>query len=129
MWQTRCHADGRVTKAHCRVIEADQRVVATVATARHVRSGTARASLTRVVTPRAALRRAGRRVAGQGDAVHDAAVPGGIVDGVLLGAAIVPERERARAPAEAAGGIPTELIGGGGSREPGGLPPPPVPPA
>src|SRR3989442_15329820 len=98
MWQTRCHADGRVTKAHCRVIEADQRVVATVATARHVRSGTARASLTRVVTPRAALRRAGRRVAGQGDAGHDAAGPRGIVEGGVLGAAVVPEREPAPAP-------------------------------
>src|SRR5438128_797481 len=83
---------------------------ATVATARHVRSGTARASLTCVVTPRAALRRAGRRVAGQGDAVHDAAVPGVIVDGVVLGAAIVPERERARAPAEAAGELRTDLM-------------------
>ena len=44
-----------------------------------------------------------RRVAGEGDAVQDAFVAVVVVDRVVQGAAIVPQRDRARLPAEAAG--------------------------
>src|SRR5215471_4602263 len=51
-----------------------------------------------------------RPVAGEGDAVHDAALALVVVDRVMLGAAIVPERDRADLPAEAAGEFRTLVV-------------------
>jgi hypothetical protein len=47
----------------------------------------------------------------QGDAVHDAAEAVVVVDRVVLGAAIVPERDRADLPAESAGEFRALLVG------------------
>src|SRR5262245_27792113 len=52
----------------------------------------------------------GRRVAGQRDAVHDAAESVIVVDGIVLRAAVVPERERAGLPAIAAGELRLHLM-------------------
>src|SRR5262249_46795915 len=51
-----------------------------------------------------------RHVAGQGDAVHDAAVAGVVVHGVVLSATVVPEREGARTPPEATGELWPHLM-------------------
>src|SRR6516162_262955 len=51
-----------------------------------------------------------RPVAAEGDAVHDAALALVVVDRVMLGAAIVPERDRADLPAEAAGEFRTLVV-------------------
>src|SRR5271165_5627408 len=60
---------------------------------------------------RPAREESARLIAGQGDAVHDAAEAVVIVDRVVLGAAIVPEGERARLPAKAAGKFRALLMG------------------
>jgi hypothetical protein len=51
-----------------------------------------------------------RQVAGQRHPMHDPAESVVIVDGVVLGAAIVPEGEGARLPAETAGELGTDLM-------------------
>src|SRR5262245_26328608 len=51
-----------------------------------------------------------RRVARQRDAMHDAPEPVVVVDRVMLGAAVVPECQRARLPAEAAGELRLYLV-------------------
>src|SRR5262245_38744134 len=51
-----------------------------------------------------------RHVAGQGDSVHDAAVAGVVVHGVVLSATVVPEREGARTPPEATGELWPHLM-------------------
>src|SRR6266704_4485456 len=45
-----------------------------------------------------------------GEALHDAALAGIVVDGEMLGAAIVPYRQRARRPADAAGEFGTHRM-------------------
>src|SRR5882762_2381924 len=61
---------------------------------------------------RSPLFRAGsaRLVACKGDAMHHPPVPVIVVQGVVLRAAVVPERERAHAPAEPAGELGTHLV-------------------
>src|SRR6516165_10792784 len=51
-----------------------------------------------------------RQVARQGHPMHDPAESVVIVDGVVLGAAVVPEGEGARLPAETAGELGTDLM-------------------
>src|SRR5262245_51360498 len=51
-----------------------------------------------------------RLIAFQRDAVHQAAIAVIIVDRIVLGAAIVPERDRARLPMEAAGELRPDLM-------------------
>ena len=50
-------------------------------------------------------------VAGEGDAEHAAAEAVVVVDRVVLGGAVVPERDGARLPAEAAGELRLDLVG------------------
>src|SRR5256885_6737933 len=54
--------------------------------------------------------RSARPIAGEGDAVHDAALSMIVVDRIVQGGAIVPEGERARRPAEAAGEFRPHLM-------------------
>src|SRR3984893_15061720 len=51
-----------------------------------------------------------RAVAVDGDAMHDSLLAMVIVDGVVLDAAIVPERDRVRTPAESAGELRTRRV-------------------
>src|SRR6266581_8910478 len=59
------------------------------------------------ILPQGALR---RLAAGQGDAMHYAPMAVVVVDGIVLAAAVVPERERAGAPLEAAGEFRLHLV-------------------
>src|SRR6266567_3755272 len=54
--------------------------------------------------------RSARPIAGQGNAMHDAAMPVIVVDRIVLGRAIVPEGERSLRPAEAAGEFRPRLM-------------------
>src|SRR5260370_778084 len=53
-------------------------------------------------SPAEIVMRSARLIAGEGYAMHDAAMPVIVVDRIVLGRAIVPEGERSRRPAEAA---------------------------
>src|SRR5260221_7830237 len=54
----------------------------------------------------------GRRLRPDGQALHEAALPGVGVDGIMLGAAIIPYRQRPRRPADAAGEFGTHRMVG-----------------
>src|SRR3569832_1231338 len=63
-----------------------------------------------LLNPAEIVMRSARPIAGEGDAMHDAALSMIIVDRVVLGRAIVPEGERARRPAETAGEFRPHLM-------------------
>src|SRR5258708_5997462 len=60
--------------------------------------------------PAEIVMRSARPIAGEGDAMHDAAMPVIVVDRIVLGRAIVPEGERSRRPAEAASEFRPHLV-------------------
>src|SRR5258708_27067735 len=54
--------------------------------------------------------RSDRTIAGERDAMHDAAMPMIVIDRVVLGRAVVPEGERSRRPAKTAGEFRPHLM-------------------
>src|SRR3954453_9144835 len=60
--------------------------------------------------PAETVMRSARPIAGEGDTVHDAAISMIVVDRIVLGRAVVPEGERSRRPAEAAGEFRPHLV-------------------